>query len=146
MIRIEYPSYRPRIKTEMNIEKIFDPYRKKWIVLTPEEWVRQNFLQYLVQVLGYPVSLIAIEKEIYLGEVKKRFDIVVYNREAMPYIIVECKEMQVKLTKNVLHQALRYNTNMQATFLIITNGNYCYAYERKDETFKEIETIPFFEN
>ena len=146
MIRIEYPSYRPKIKTEMNIEKIFDPYRKKWIVLTPEEWVRQNFLQYLVHVLGYPVPLIAIEKEIYLGDVKKRFDIVIYSREALPYIIVECKEMEVKLTKNVLHQALRYNTNMQATFLIITNGNHCYAYERKDDTFKEIETIPFFEN
>ena len=75
---------------------IFDEYRKQWLHTYTEEWVRQNFLQYLVQVKRYPASLIAVEKEIYLGDLKKRFDIVVY-KESKPWMIVECKEMKVPL-------------------------------------------------
>jgi len=146
MIKIEYPSYQPKIKTEKGRELIFDPYRKKWITLTPEEWVRQNFMQYLVHVLRYPVSLIAIEKEILLGEVKKRFDIVIYNQDTVPFMVVECKEMNVPLSENVLHQALRYNTNMQAKFIVITNGRYCFAFKRVGESFEETELIPEFGN
>ena len=81
MIKIEYPPYQPKIKTEEGREMIFDEVRRRWVVLTPEEWVRQNFLQYLVQVMKYPASLIAVEKEIRLGELKKRFDIVVYDAD-----------------------------------------------------------------
>ncbi len=143
MIKIAYPSYQPLIKTENNKEKIFDPIRKKWIILNPEEWVRQNFLQYLVNVLGYPASLIAIEKEISLGELKKRFDIVIY-RNSLPYIIVECKEMNAPLSKNVLYQVLRYNTFIQASVIIITNGSYCMAFEKNKSDFKELDTIPAF--
>lgn len=144
MIKIEYPGFQPKIKREKGKEQIFDPYRKKWIILTPEEWVRQNFLQYLVHVLCYPVSLIAIEKEIFLGEVKKRFDIVVYNLDTQPFMVVECKEMNVPLSANVLHQAMRYNTNMQAQFIVITNGSYCFAFERMGESFEEVDAIPVF--
>lgn len=142
MIKIEYPPYAPKIKNEKGKELIFDPFRKKWIKLTPEEWVRQNFLQYLVHVLNYPVSLIAIEKEIIIGEVKKRFDILVYNSATEPFMVVECKEMNVALSESTLHQALRYNTNMQARFIIITNGSHCFAFERKGDAFIEIELIP----
>ncbi len=144
MIKIEYPSYQPKIKNEGEKEFIFDPFRKRWLLLTPEEWVRQNFLQYLVVVLQYPASLIAIEKEISLGEVKKRFDIVVYDKNAQPFMLVECKEMDVKLTDNVLQQALRYNTNMQANYLVITNGSYCLAFQKQRGGLEPITVLPSF--
>ena len=145
MIKIEYPEYKPSIRTDNGKEWIFDPFRKKWIILTPEEWVRQNFLQYLVTVLRYPPSLIAIEKEILLGDVTKRFDIVVYNRESKPYILVECKEMNVLLSESVFHQVLRYNTHMQAGIIIITNGSYCIGFKKEGEKMEEIDGIPGFE-
>jgi hypothetical protein len=84
MIKIDYPSYYPKIKLVQNKEYIFDELRKQWVLLTPEEWVRQNFLQYLVQVKRYPSSLIAIEKEIKIVDVIKRFDIVVYDYNSKP--------------------------------------------------------------
>lgn len=127
MIKIEYPPYQPKIKTEADKEFIFDEFRKRWVVLTPEEWVRQNFLQYLTQIKKYPASLIAIEKEIKLGDLKKRFDIVVYDRNSKPWMIIECKEMNVVLDKKVLDQILRYNITMQVSYLVITNGSYCMA-------------------
>ena len=91
------------------------------MALTPEEWVRQNILQYLVKVKKYPTSLIAVEKEIKLGELKKRFDILVY-RESTPWMIIECKEGRIDLSENVLRQILAYNISLSARFLVITNG------------------------
>lgn len=144
MIKIEYPPYQPKIKEEDNKELIFDEIRKKWIVLTPEEWVRQNFLQYLIQIKKYPASLIAVEKEIKLGELKKRFDIVVYDTNTKPWMIIECKEMNVPLDKSVLDQVLRYNISLSVPYLVITNGNYCMAVQLKDGGMTVIKTLPAF--
>lgn len=141
MIKIEYPPYRPKIKVVDARESIFDEVRKRWVILTPEEWVRQNFLQYLLQAKQYPASLIAVEKEIQSGELKKRFDIVVY-KNAQPWMIVECKEMNVTLDKKVLDQALRYNMTLQVEYIVITNGNYCYAFSCGSKSLKEIESLP----
>jgi hypothetical protein len=129
MIKINYPKYQPKIKKESNKELIFDEVRKRWVILTPEEWVRQNFLQYLIHVKKYPASLIAVEKEIQLGDLKKRFDIVVYDKASTPCMIIECKEMTVELDKKVLDQILRYNITLQVPYLIITNGSYCMAFK-----------------
>ncbi|MGF2414886.1 MAG: type I restriction enzyme HsdR N-terminal domain-containing protein, partial [Ferruginibacter sp.] len=112
------------------------------VILTPEEWVRQNFLQYLIQVKEYPASLIAVEKEIKLGELKKRFDIVVYDKLSQPWMIIECKEMNVDLSKNVLDQVLRYNITMQVPYLVITNGSYCMAFQCSDNKLIELEELP----
>lgn len=142
MIKIEYPPYQPKIKKEVDKEFIFDEFRKRWVILTPEEWVRQNFLQYLTQTKKYPASLIAIEKEIKLGELKKRFDIVVYDRNSKPWMIVECKEMNVALDKTVLDQVLRYNISLNVPYLVISNGNYCMALLLKDNTMTEIDSLP----
>ena len=142
MIKIIYPPYQPKIKTVEGKEFIFDEVRKQWLVLTPEEWVRQNFLQYLIHQQKYPSSLIAIEKEIYLGDVKKRFDIIVYDKNTKPWIIVECKEMAIELNEAVLSQALRYNSTIQAPYIIITNGTYCFAFVVKDGKFSEINEMP----
>ena len=144
MIKIEYPPYQPKIKEESGKEFIFDEFRKRWVLLTPEEWVRQNFLQYLIQTKKYPASLIAIEKEIKLGELKKRFDIVVYDNETKPWMIVECKEMNVALDKSVLDQVLRYNISLNVPYLVITNGSYCMALQLKAGVMAEIDSLPMF--
>ena len=122
MIQIDYPEPSFKIKKENNTEFIFDTIRKKWLVLTPEEWVRQNFLQYIIQVKKYPASLIAVEKEIKLGDLKKRCDIIIYKNEK-PWMIVECKEMKVPINAKTLDQILNYNQTLAVQFLVTTNGN-----------------------
>ncbi len=144
MIKIEYPAYKPKIKKENNREFIFDEVRKRWVILTPEEWVRQNFIQYLMLVKNYPASLIAVEKEIKLGELKKRFDMLVYDNYSKPRMIIECKKMNVALDRNVLDQVLRYNIILQVPYLVITNGNYCMAITFENDKMIEIDDLPSF--
>ena len=142
MVKIDYPPYQPKIKTEQGKEFIFDGIRKKWVVLTPEEWVRQNFLQYLLQQKKYAASLIAIEKEITLGELKKRFDMVVYDQDTKPWMVIECKEMNAPLNKAVLDQSLRYNITLQVRYIVITNGTYCYVFENNNGQLVELTALP----
>lgn len=142
MIRIDYPTPEFRIKKEKEVEFIFDEFRKRWVRLTPEEWVRQNFLNYLVQVKKYPASLIAVEKEIVLGELKKRFDILVYNQQHEPWMMVECKAMDVVLSEDVLQQVLRYSITIPATYLIITNGSFCAGWKKINGKLVEQNILP----
>lgn len=145
MIKIEYPTFQPKIKNQADKEYIFDEIRKQWIMLTPEEWVRQNFLQYLIQVKKYPASLIAVEKEIQLADLIKRFDIVVYDRDTRPWMIIECKEMEVMLTDSVLNQALRYNITLNVPFIVITNGRHCFAFSANNGKLAALDALPEFE-
>lgn len=142
MVVINYPDPAFRIKKEDSKEFIFDALRKKWLVLTPEEWVRQNFVQYLISVKKYPASLIAIEKEIVLGELKKRFDILVYDNTHQPWMMIECKAAAIKLNDAVLQQVLRYNISIPVKYLIITNGNDTYAWEKGSNGLQSINEIP----
>ena len=144
MIKITYPAKKPSIRTEQNKEQVFCMIRKRWVLLTPEEWVRQNFLLWLTESLFYPASLIAVEKQLLLADVKKRFDIVVYDNNAKAFMLVECKEMNVPLSENVLQQALRYNITVQADWLVITNGSNCVAFKRDADRFIQEEQIPSF--
>ncbi|MDB5211067.1 MAG: restriction endonuclease subunit [Sediminibacterium sp.] len=144
MTRIEYPPFDFRIKKEQEKEWIFDEIRKQWVRLTPEEWVRQNMLQYLLQVKKYPASLIAIEKEISLGELRKRFDILIY-RDAKPWMIIECKEMNASINLKTLEQILRYHITLPAKYLVITNGSYCFGFEKREGQFFEVDEMPVFE-
>jgi len=143
MIQVEYPSFAHQIKTLDQKEQIFDPFRKIWVRLTPEEWVRQNFLQVLVQKQHVPASLIAIEKEIKWGDTKKRFDILVY-KDTKPWLLVECKEMNVPLSENVLRQVLHYNSKIETQYIIITNGNDTFVFDVKNQPPVVIETLPSF--
>ncbi len=143
MIKINFPKDQVRIKQQGTVNEVFDPIRKKWLLLTPEEWVRQNFLQYLLQ-NNYPASLIAIEKEIKLGELRKRCDIVVYDRSMQPWMIIECKEMSINLSEKTIEQILRYHITLPSDFLIITNGSFTYGFEKKMDQFFEMDTLPFF--
>jgi hypothetical protein len=122
MIVLHYPSYPFKIKAINGKDQVFDPFRKIWVVLTPEEWVRQNILQYLVQSCKYPSSLIAVEKSIQLGELTKRFDIVVYKNDS-PWMIIECKEAKVKLDETTMLQILQYQQVLTAQYLFISNGH-----------------------
>ena len=137
MISISFPEPSFRIREEGNTRFLFDTIRKKWMVITPEEWVRQNFIQYLVEVKNYPATLIALEKKIKLGELTKRFDILVYDGDHKPWMIVECKGPEIVLSETVLHQALRYNISVPVPYIVITNGHFTYAWKRN----KNLELI-----
>ncbi|SKA01802.1 type I restriction enzyme HsdR N-terminal domain-containing protein [Sediminibacterium ginsengisoli] len=143
MIKITYPSYDHRIKKEGEKAFIFDPLRKRWIRLTPEEWVRQNLLQYLLQTKQYPASLIAVEKEIRLGEMRRRFDLVVY-KDARPWLLIECKEPDVPLNESVLRQILHYNTGLQTSYLILSNGHYTRGFSIAGGVATELSSFPDF--
>ena len=142
MKELNLPAYQFKIKEEEGKTKIFDASRKKYVQLTPEEWVRQNFIQFLIQEKKYPASLIAIEKEIYLGELKKRCDIVVYDRNSLPWMIIECKAMNMAVNAKVVDQILRYHITLPAQYLVITNGSYCFGFEKRKGQFYEIDVIP----
>ena len=144
MVKIEYPPFNPKIKLKDGRDTIFDEVRKKWILLTPEEWVRQNFLQYLLLVKKYPASLIAVEKEIQLNDLKKRFDIVVYHQNSQPWMVIECKEMNVALDEKVLDQVLRYNIHLQVKYIVITNGYYCHIFNTNNNQLTTVNAIPDF--
>ena len=141
MIVLNYPSYPFKIKPIAGKDQIFDPFRKTWIVLTPEEWVRQNVLQYLVQVAKYPASLIAVEKEIKLGELSKRFDIVVYNND-IPWMIIECKEANVKINETTMHQILQYQQVLSAQYLIVTNGHETLGAKIESGKLQALQNFP----
>ena len=143
MINIQFPAHSFKIKKENSKEVIFDECRKQWVSLTPEEWVRQNFLQYLMQEKLYPCSLIAVEKEIMLGVLKKRFDIVVF-KNAKPWLIVECKEMQVEINEAVIKQILNYNIALHAEYLVVTNGTSTFALHVQQGNFDWITNLPDF--
>ena len=145
MVAIQYPEPAFRTRKEGGKLFIFDPLRKKWLLLSPEEWVRMNFVQYLVEVKKYPATLIAIEKVLQLGELKKRFDILVYDKEHRPWMMVECKAPGIPLGFDVLYQLLHYNISIPVPYLVITNGEQCYAGFRTDGELQPITALPAFD-
>lgn len=142
MLTIDYPEQRFQVKKDAGKDFIFDTLRKKWLLLTPEEWVRQNFVQYLIQVKKYPAALIAQEKMISLGELKKRFDILVYDKDHQPWMMIECKAPAIKLDEIVLQQLLRYHLSIPTGFLVITNGEYSYGWQKKDQRLQLMQELP----
>ena len=144
MIHPEYPHHEFRIRQEQGIHQIFCEGRRKWVKLTPEEWVRQNCYQWFIKVLNYPASLIAIEKELDLFGLTKRFDLLVYDREHQPWMLVECKEQSQPLSQKVLMQALRYHIALPVPFLVLTNGTDVLLLEIDKENWKEWETMPTY--
>jgi hypothetical protein len=122
MTQLNFPGYPFRIMENNGKPTIFDPVRKKYVVLTPEEWVRQHVIQFLSLEKQIPLSLISVESEIRLYNTRKRFDIVVCDRNGKPLILVECKAPSVPLSQEVLDQAIRYNMTLKVSLLMLTNG------------------------
>ena len=142
MIRVEYPEPHFKRKKENGKPFIFCAIRKRWISLTEEEWVRQNFVQYLIQILSYPAALIAVEKELTINELKKRFDILVYDKEHQPWMLIECKEPATAINENVLQQVLRYSIQLSANYIVLTNGNNTIAWRKKRDSLELISELP----
>lgn len=122
MQKLNLPTYQFKLKSNENKTLIFDKLRKKYMVLTPEEWVRQHFVQFLIQEKKYPATLIAIEKQLTINNLKKRSDILIFSSDGKPNIIVECKAPNIKITQDTFDQIARYNLKINADYLIVTNG------------------------
>jgi hypothetical protein len=144
MIKIDYAQYPFKTRIQDGNQQIFDELRKAWLKLTPEEWVRQHFVHYMVS-RNIPASVIALEKSIRVGELNKRFDILVYDRSHNPWMMVECKSMDVQLSSEVLHQLLRYNLGVPVKYLLITNGNYCMGFTTGSGQLMELSYFPEYE-
>jgi hypothetical protein len=142
MIAVQFPEPQFRMKQEGGKHFIFDAIRKIWLLLTEEEWVRQNFVSYLISELNYPSTVIALEKEIVLNDLKKRFDILVYNKEHQPWMMIECKAPEVALSEEVLQQVLRYNISMPVEFIVITNGNGTTGWKKEEGELKLLNELP----
>lgn len=136
-----------RYKEEAGKKFIFDEVRGKYISLTPEEWVRQNFLHYMAKHLGYPRNLTGVEKMLKVNGLSQRCDIVLFNRKGHPVLIVECKAPSVEVDKSTLAQAARYNTALKVPFLILTNGmkHYCIYTDIKTGEFSAQNGFPSFD-
>jgi hypothetical protein len=144
VITLNYPDFVFRRKIVSGVEYIFDEIRRSWIRITPEEWVRQNCIRYLIEVMNYPRTLIAIEKQIRLGEMIKRFDALVYKTADTPWMIVECKSPSVPLNQDVLQQALRYNLVIPVPFILITNGAAASCYHKTVDGLRPLDELPTF--
>lgn len=125
---------------------IFCLVRRKWLILTPEEKVRQFTLHQLVNEHHFPLKYISVEKTITVNELTKRYDIVVFNQQLQPKILIECKEENIALDKKTLQQIATYNLKLNVPFLVITNGKQIFYFEIKDETSTQIFALPTFES
>jgi len=119
---LNFPSYEFRIERKEEDLKIYDGFRRKWVILTPEEWVRQHVLAFLVQTKNYAASLIAVERSLVFNTRRKRFDILVFDKQAKPFMLVECKAPEVALSEETLMQVCTYNTVFKVPYLFISNG------------------------
>ena len=143
MIHVTYPDSKPRVRNLAVQPEIYCIIRKKWVRLTPEEWVRQNMLLFVTEAMNYPKAVIAVEKKIVLGAVTRRFDILVYDENSCPWMIIECKEMKVSLTDATIQQVLNYHSKLQGNFIVVTNGSFTRGFDLRSG-INELAAFPPF--
>ncbi|WP_420580661.1 type I restriction enzyme HsdR N-terminal domain-containing protein [Reichenbachiella sp.] len=148
MEELNLPRFPFKVKETENGRKIWDEFRKKYVVLTPEEWVRQHFLKFLNDYLKYPKSLLKTEFEIRYNQLKKRPDIVAYDNTGNPLMVVECKAPEVNISEATFQQAAIYNQTLKAKYMVITNGmdHFCCEQNEKTGTFDFVEKIPVYQS
>lgn len=147
-LQLNLPAYPLRLTTaESGKKEIFDDIRKKNVALTPEEWVRQHFVHYLIDHKRFPASLIAIEKGLKINQMSKRFDAVVYGRTGLPLVLLEFKSPKVKLGQSTFDQIAAYNLKLKVKYLIISNGleHYCCEMEYSKNAYHFLKEIPGFD-
>lgn len=127
MISLDFREIQLKLRQDAGKTQVFDPVRRKWLILTPEEHVRQYLLHYLIYNMQYPASLIAVEKTIKVGKLTKRFDLVVYDRNHLPWMLAECKSPEMPISETTLHQLLRYQGTIQCRYWLLTNGHETYC-------------------
>lgn len=148
MQKLNLPEFSFRIKTENDKMFIFDAIRKKFVRLTPEEWVRQNFVQFLISVKNFSFSLIAIETSVEINNNQQRADLVIYNRLGVPILIAEFKSPDVKISQQTFDQIVRYNMRLKVPFLVVSNGldHYCCKINYSENSYAFISEIPDFKD
>ena len=146
MYPLNLPTYKFKIKSNENKYSIFDIVRKKYVILTPEEWVRQHIIHLLIEEKKYPISLIAVEKKITINKLTKRPDIIIFNTQGLPHIIVECKAPTINITQNAFDQIARYNLKLNSNFLVVTNGlkHYYCEMDFDKEKYVFLKDIPAY--
>jgi type I site-specific restriction endonuclease len=148
MQQLHFPNYQFRFKNSENKMAIFDEIRKKFIILTPEEWVRQHVVRFLVEEKKYPKSLINVEKVLKVNGLRKRYDVVVYNPDGSIFVLVECKAPEIKISQATFDQIARYNMTLKSTFLMVTNGlnHYFCQMDFENEKYSFLENLPNYLN
>jgi len=144
-LQLNLPAYESRIREGRNgRQEIFDRFRRKFVRLTPEEWVRQHFLNFLVTQKDYPASVIVVEASLTYNRLKKRSDILVYGPDGNPCLVVECKAPEVEITQKVFDQVAMYNMSLTVGFLVVTNGlqHYACLIDHKNKSFKFLKEVP----
>lgn len=141
---LQFPRYQFRFKNSENKVAIFDEVRKKFIILTPEEWVRQHVVHYLMKEKNYPKSWVNVEKQIKINGLTKRYDVVVFNPDGSIYLLVECKAPEIKINQNTFDQIARYNMVIKAQYLMVTNGleHYFCQMDYKNEKYHFLQELP----
>ncbi|GJM30163.1 MAG: restriction endonuclease subunit R [Cyclobacteriaceae bacterium] len=146
MIKLNLPDYPLKTRCQGNQDFIFDQFRKKYVLLTPEEWVRQHFLNYLVNDLGYPKSLVKVESGLSVNRMGKRTDILVYSQQIKPFLLIECKAANVPLSDKTFDQLSLYNQAIRAEYLVITNGikHYCCFMDYETNSYQFQSQLPAY--
>nr|WP_315143723.1 type I restriction enzyme HsdR N-terminal domain-containing protein [uncultured Flavobacterium sp.] len=144
MQKLNFQLYNFRFKNSENKVSIFDEIRKKFIILTPEEWVRQHVVQFLLEEKKYPKSLINVEKVLKVNGLRKRYDVVVFNSDGSIFILIECKAPEIKISQATFDQIARYNMTMNSEFLMVTNGlnHYFCQMDFENEKYTFLENLP----
>jgi len=146
MLQLNLPQYSFRIKKQNEKLVIFDSQRKRYVVLTPEEWVRQNFIRFLIEEKGYPAAYLAIEKQLNMNGMKKRCDAILYNEHAQPFLIIELKAPNVAISQATFDQVAVYNAKLKVDFFIISNGieHFCCKVNLETARYEFFPEIPDF--
>lgn len=141
---LNLPSFQTKIKEENGKLMILDYLRKKYLVLTPEEWVRQHWINYLIEGMSYPKGLFSLEKGLKYNQLSKRTDLVVFDREGEAFLLIECKAPSVKINQKTLTQALTYNKPLNCTHIILSNGfqHICMSFDKNKGEFVQKSTVP----
>ena len=147
MYKLNFPLYQIPIKNKENKTLVFDSIRKKWLKLVPEEWVRLNCIEFLINEKKISRSLISVEKEFKLNNLKKRFDIVVFNKKGEIYLLVECKAPNVKISQSVFNQITKYNLVLKSKFLMISNGinHYFFTMNFESQKIEFLKELPSYD-
>ena len=144
MYKLNLPDFNPTLRKEEGKVWIFDIIRKKYIILTPEEWVRQHFIHYLIDQFKYPRSLFRVESGLTYNKLHKRSDIVIHNRHGKPWMLIECKSPVIKLTQKAFNQVAVYNMTIGARYVAVTNGMAQFCFEAIDKPGSEVKFLEFF--
>ncbi len=146
MRKLNFETYQFRLKNSENKVRIFDVIRKKFVDLQPEEWVRQHVLNFLIETKKYPKSLINVEKQLTVNSLKKRYDIVIYNSNGSIHLLVECKAPKIKIDQKTFDQIAKYNLQLEASYLMVTNGleHFFCKMDLNEEKYTFLKDIPDF--